>query len=88
MTPEEDEVLNLLGQAWNKFNELPILHHSDRGDFAYAIHAAQNIVLARAGLRATGITDRVEPDIHDRPAPPPKKPREGPGYISGRKLDA
>lgn len=51
----EAEIANLLGQAYSKFRELPVLHSADEGDFVRAIHAAQNIVLARAGLRATGI---------------------------------
>lgn len=61
MTPEESEVLRLLGQAWNKFIELPAMHHMDNHEFCHAIHAAQNIVLARAGLRAQG-SIRLEPD--------------------------
>lgn len=55
MKPEEREVLALLGQAWNKFLELPVLHTMDHQEFCHAIHAAQNIVLARAGLREEGI---------------------------------
>lgn len=61
MTPEELEVIDLLGQAFNKFVELPILHFMDQREFCTAIHAAQNIVLSRAGLRDTGIV-RMEPD--------------------------
>jgi hypothetical protein len=52
MTPEEIRVLEALGQAWNDFAALPPLHPHDADEFVRAIHAAQNIVLARAGLRA------------------------------------
>lgn len=60
MTNEEVEALNLLGQAMTAFDKLPPLHGADRPEFIHAIHACQNIVLARAGLRATGITDRLD----------------------------
>lgn len=60
LTPEEIEVANLLGQAWNAFVKLPIVHHADRIDFEYAIRLAQNIVLARSGLRDLDIC-RPEP---------------------------
>lgn len=61
ITPEENEVLNLLGQAANKFSVLPVIHHADLREFILAVHAAQNIVLARAGLRDLGIV-RLEGD--------------------------
>lgn len=52
MTEEEDAVLKALAEAWNKFLLLEVHHEDDRHDFSAAIHAAQNIVLARAGIRA------------------------------------
>lgn len=51
MTEQEKKVLDLLGSAVNAFGELPEMHQSDRPEFVGAIHAAQNIVLARSGLR-------------------------------------
>lgn len=51
MTPEEREVLQILGEAWNKFAGLPVLHMADHTEFSAAIHQAQNIVLARPGMR-------------------------------------
>lgn len=61
MSDDEKEVLRLLGLAWNKFLELPAYHYMDNHEFCHAIHAAQNIVLARAGMREEGIV-RLEPD--------------------------
>lgn len=52
MTEEEKIVLVTLGAAWDQFLLLDVLHTNDRQEFSAAIHAAQNIVLARAGLRA------------------------------------
>jgi len=51
MTTKEIQVLELLGEAYNKFCELLVIHPRDHAEFTLAIHAAQNIVLARAGLR-------------------------------------
>jgi hypothetical protein len=55
ITPEEEAVMAALGDAYNKFIELPVQHHADNAEFVHAIHAAQNIVLARVGLRSTGV---------------------------------
>lgn len=52
LTDEEREVLELLGHAADKFSALPEEHPADLADFVNAIHAAQNIVLSRVGLRA------------------------------------
>jgi len=49
---EEQAVLDNLAAAWNAFLLLPIIHEADRVEFVSAIHAAQNIVLARTALRA------------------------------------
>ena len=64
ITDEENEVMNLLGEAWNKFTALPVLHGSDKADFQYAIHLAQNIILARVGMRSLNITNRIETANH------------------------
>lgn len=55
MSEAEKEVLSLLGQAFTRFSQLEVLHGSDVTEMQLAIHAAQNIVLARAGLRETGV---------------------------------
>lgn len=51
LTKEEQDVMFKLADAWNGFVKLDLLHRSDREDFMRAIHAAQNIVLARPELR-------------------------------------
>lgn len=51
MTPEEVEVADLLGEAASKFASLPQEHTADIDEFCLAIHAAQNIVMGRAGMR-------------------------------------
>lgn len=52
MTKAEASALELLGQAFLAFQELPEQHPADRREFTSAIHAAQNIVLSRVGYRA------------------------------------
>lgn len=49
LTEQEQALVNLLGQCFNAFKQLPIYHPSDMDEFVRAIHAAQNIVLARPG---------------------------------------
>jgi hypothetical protein len=56
ITEYEQRVVAVLGQAWNMFLELPDLHPSDRQEFMQAIHQAQNIVLARVGLRSSDLS--------------------------------
>lgn len=61
-----------MGKAYNAFLKLPVIHHADNADFVHAIHQAQNIVLARVGLRAINIY-RLEPPIDNQdPNPVPK----------------
>lgn len=51
LTQEEINVLELLGKAASAFFGLETVHPSDSLDFTYAIHLAQNLVLARPGMR-------------------------------------
>jgi hypothetical protein len=48
---EETKVLNSLADAWNLFIAMPELHQSDRQEFMQAIHAAQNIIMARPAYK-------------------------------------
>lgn len=66
MIDSEEAVLNLLGEAWNAFNRLPVLHPCDQQEFMTAIHAAQNIILARAGLRAQWPPDGIRPEVANK----------------------
>lgn len=50
LTVREIEALRLLAKAWDVYVKLPILHPDDVADFRRAIHAAQNIVMARGIL--------------------------------------
>jgi hypothetical protein len=52
---DEDKVLDHLVMAWNAFLTLEARHPDDDQEFRQAIHAAQNIVMARA---ATGQMQR------------------------------
>lgn len=51
MTPQEIKVLNLTKDVWAEFLALPEEHPDDRNEFRFHIHALQNMILAREGLR-------------------------------------
>lgn len=51
LTIGEQEVMTALASAWNRFLKLPVLHESDNEEFMRAVHAAENIILARPALR-------------------------------------
>jgi hypothetical protein len=61
LTEQEHKVVVSLGDSWNAYLKLPVLHSSDTSDFISAIHAAQNIILARAVLRMVGRKPIDEP---------------------------
>lgn len=50
-TQTEALILELLGTAWNQFVSLKYGHPMDKAEFCQAIHAAQNIVMARFASR-------------------------------------
>lgn len=52
MTKKEKEVLDLSAELWNKFLQLDEIHPDDVPEFRFHIHALQNIVFAREGLRS------------------------------------
>jgi hypothetical protein len=47
LSPEEQDLVKKLGECFSDFTKLPVLHPADEDEFMRAIHAAQNIVLAR-----------------------------------------
>lgn len=47
LSEAERACMTYLVQAWNAFVVCPVLHPDDQAEFRAAIHAAQNIVLAR-----------------------------------------
>lgn len=60
LTDDEALIMDLLGSAATCFAMLPASHPSDLGEFVLAIHAAQNIVLARPGAEAFAARARAE----------------------------
>lgn len=57
MTPEEKEILDLLGEAWNKYVKLKPTHPMDKEEFCAGIHMAQKTLSMR-------ILRRDYPDIY------------------------
>ena len=54
ITKEENAIADLLGEAFNRFSKLPVVHDHDLPEFVLAIHSAQNIILARSAMRQNG----------------------------------
>ncbi|WP_278939769.1 hypothetical protein [Pseudomonas helleri] len=52
LTDQEARIAQMLGEAWNEYLKLPIEHPMEQKEFCSAIHACQNMVLARCGARA------------------------------------
>jgi len=53
LTTAEGELLELMGEAWNKFCALPRQHPADAQEFAETMHRLQDMVAARPVWRAT-----------------------------------
>jgi len=51
LTEEERRLLAALGEWFNAFVALPEEHPADKGEATLHVHALQNIVLARPGMR-------------------------------------
>jgi hypothetical protein len=51
MSNEEIELMNLTGELANKFFSLEQEHSHDVKEFVFHIHAIQNIILSREGIR-------------------------------------
>jgi hypothetical protein len=47
LTPNEEEIMNHLVDAWNKFIDLQEMHPDEINDFKDAIHKAQRILSMR-----------------------------------------
>lgn len=65
MTEQEKELLELLGKCYVIFAHLPVYHPADAKEFAVAIHACQNIVFARMGMRDYGYSEHHPMSIFD-----------------------
>jgi hypothetical protein len=51
VTKAELKVLDMLGDAYTAFTQLPQCHDSDLLEFEQAVHRAQNIIMARDAIR-------------------------------------
>lgn len=52
MTEQEKKVLNMTADLWNEFLKLESMHPTDQQDYCFHVHALQNIILSREGLRS------------------------------------
>ena len=51
LTKEEEEILMLTEEIWNRFLALPINHPMERDEMAIKIHDIQRMIIARPGFR-------------------------------------
>lgn len=49
---QEQEVLDLLIEAWNKYLDLPVQHNDDNNEFEKGIHQCQQIIALRVARKA------------------------------------
>lgn len=50
-TQEEEAILRLTEEIWNRFLELPINHPMEKGEMAIKIHDIQRMIISRPGFR-------------------------------------
>lgn len=51
LTKEEEAILRLTEEIWNRFLELPIYHLMEQSEMQYKIHDIQRMIIARPGFR-------------------------------------
>lgn len=51
LTQEEEEILRLTEEVWNRFLELPINYPMEMDEMAIKIHDIQRMIIARPGFR-------------------------------------
>jgi hypothetical protein len=51
LTKEEEEILMLTEEIWNRFLELPINHPMEMDEMAIKIHDIQRMIISRPGFR-------------------------------------
>lgn len=51
LTQEEEEILELTAELWNKFLQLPIYHLMEQSEMQYKIHDIQRMIISRPGFR-------------------------------------
>lgn len=51
LTQEEEAILRLTEEVWNRFLELPINHPMEANEIAMKIHDIQRMIISRPGFR-------------------------------------
>lgn len=51
LTQEEEEILRLTEEVWNRFLQLPIYHSMEANEIAMKIHDIQRMIISRPGFR-------------------------------------
>lgn len=51
LTQEEEAILRLTEEIWNRFLELPINHPMEKDEMAIKIHDIQRMIISRPGFR-------------------------------------
>lgn len=51
LTQEEEAILRLTEEVWNRFLELPINHPMEANEMAMKIHNIQRMIISRPGFR-------------------------------------
>lgn len=51
LTQEEEEILRLTEEVWNRFLALPINHPMEMNEIAMKIHDIQRMIIFRSGFR-------------------------------------
>lgn len=51
LTKEEEAILRLTEEIWNRFLELPINHPMEMNEMAIKIHDIQRMIISRPGFR-------------------------------------
>lgn len=51
LTKEEEAILRLTEEVWNRFLELPINHPMEKDEMAMKIHNIQRMIISRPGFR-------------------------------------
>lgn len=51
LTKEEEAILRLTEEVWNRFSELPINHLMEMDEMAIKIHDIQRMIISRPGFR-------------------------------------
>jgi hypothetical protein len=59
VTPEEQKVMDLLVDAWNKYITLPIIHPDENTEFRHNFHNLQRVLISRDYIKKQGIQNET-----------------------------